>query len=107
MSSGSRMFQLKLDPLTGNSESVVIGGERHSRANSNSTSCHNVRLALIPRGWLQRACESYLPMVKLMRKVLRANGIERGIHIINERSDELEVGRDIASRADVLVSSVS
>lgn len=53
------------------------------------------------------ACESYLPMVKLMRKVLRANGIERGIRIINKRSDELEVGRDIASRADVLVSSVS
>nr|GLL49230.1 protein arginine N-methyltransferase 1.6 [Ipomoea trifida] len=52
------------------------------------------------------ACESYLPMVKLMRKVLRANGIERGIHIINERLDELEVGRDIASQADVLVSSV-
>ena len=50
------------------------------------------------------ACESYLPMVKLMRKVLRANGMERKVRIINKRSDEVEVGVDIASRADVLVS---
>lgn len=51
------------------------------------------------------ACESYLPMVKLMRKVLRANGMERKIRIINKRSDELEIGLDIPSRADVLVST--
>lgn len=50
------------------------------------------------------ACESYLPMVKLMRKVLRANGMERKVRVINKRSDEVEVGVDIASRADVLVS---
>ncbi|KAL2472030.1 Protein arginine N-methyltransferase 1.6 [Abeliophyllum distichum] len=52
------------------------------------------------------ACESYLPMVKLMRKVLRANGMERKIRIINKRSDELEIGLDIPSRADVLVSEI-
>lgn len=51
------------------------------------------------------ACESYLPMVKLMRKVLRANGMDRKIRVINKRSDELEVGVDIPSRADILVSS--
>lgn len=50
------------------------------------------------------ACESYLPMVKLMRKVVRLNGMENQIKVINKRSDELEVGVDIASRADVLVS---
>lgn len=50
------------------------------------------------------ACESYLPMVKLMRKVLHKNGMTKNINLINKRSDELEVGLDIASRADVLVS---
>lgn len=53
------------------------------------------------------ACESYLPMVKLMRKVLRANGMNGKIHVINKRSDELEVGLDIPSRADILVSTNS
>lgn len=50
------------------------------------------------------ACESYLPMVKLMRKVVRLNDMENQIKVINKRSDELEVGVDVASRADVLVS---
>ncbi|KAH6822280.1 protein arginine methyltransferase 7 [Perilla frutescens var. hirtella] len=52
------------------------------------------------------ACESYLPMVKLMRKVLRANGMDGKIRVLNKRSDELEVGLDIPSRADVLVSEI-
>ncbi|XP_047948609.1 protein arginine N-methyltransferase 1.6 isoform X1 [Salvia hispanica] len=52
------------------------------------------------------ACESYLPMVKLMRKVLRANAMEGKIRLINKRSDELEVGLDIPSRADILVSEI-
>ncbi|XP_057787065.1 protein arginine N-methyltransferase 1.6 isoform X2 [Salvia miltiorrhiza] len=52
------------------------------------------------------ACESYLPMVKLMRKVLRANGMDGKIRLINKRSDELEVGLDIPSRADILVSEI-
>lgn len=51
------------------------------------------------------ACESYLPMVKLMRKVLHKNGMTKNINLINKRSDELKVGSDIASRADVLVST--
>lgn len=50
------------------------------------------------------ACESYLPMVKLMRKVLHLNGMGRKINVINKRSDELNVGADIPLRADVLVS---
>lgn len=50
------------------------------------------------------ACESYLPMVKLMRKVLHKNGMANNVNLINKRSDELEVGSDITSRADVLVS---
>ncbi|KAL6556908.1 Protein arginine N-methyltransferase 7 [Orobanche hederae] len=52
------------------------------------------------------ACESYLPMVKLMRKVLRANGMGGNIRVINKRSDELEVGLDIPARADILVSEI-
>jgi len=53
------------------------------------------------------ACESYLPMVKLMKKVMRINGMEGRIKVINKRSDELEVGVDLSSRADVLVSHIS
>jgi len=52
------------------------------------------------------ACESYLPMVKLMRKVLNLNGMGKNVKIFNKRSDELQVGIDIPSRADVLVSIV-
>ncbi|KAG8376293.1 hypothetical protein BUALT_Bualt09G0048200 [Buddleja alternifolia] len=53
------------------------------------------------------ACESYLPMVKSMRKVLRANDMDgKKIRIINKRSDELKVGFDMPSRADVLVSEI-
>ncbi|KAI7987436.1 Protein arginine N-methyltransferase 1.6 [Camellia lanceoleosa] len=52
------------------------------------------------------ACESYLLMVKLMRKVLHLNGMERKVRVINKRSDELEVGVDVTSRADVLVSEI-
>ncbi|KAM5572882.1 hypothetical protein ABKV19_012770 [Rosa sericea] len=52
------------------------------------------------------ACESYLPMVKLMKKVLRLNDMERQIKLINKRSDELELGVDINSRAQVLVSEI-
>ena len=53
------------------------------------------------------ACESYLPMVKLMKKVLRLNGMEGRVKVINKRSDELQVGLDIPSRAHVLVSVIS
>lgn len=52
------------------------------------------------------ACESYLPMVKLLRKVLHVNGMGRNINVINKRSDEVVVGIDVSSRADVLVSIV-
>lgn len=52
------------------------------------------------------ACESYLPMVKLMRKVLRLNGMERKVKVINKRSDEFQFGADFTSRADALVSII-
>lgn len=52
------------------------------------------------------ACESYLPMVKLMKKVLRLNGMEGRVKIINKRSEELQVGFDMPSRAHVLVSFI-
>lgn len=52
------------------------------------------------------ACESYLPMVKLMKKVMRLNGMEGRIKVINKRSDELKIGLDLSLRADVLVSYI-
>ncbi|CAN8324804.1 unnamed protein product [Cochlearia groenlandica] len=52
------------------------------------------------------ACESYLPMVKLMRKVLHKNSMKKKIKLINKRSDELKIGSDIDSLAHVLVSEI-
>ncbi|CAM9002430.1 unnamed protein product [Rhodiola kirilowii] len=156
------MFQQRLDPLTGNSEWVVIveeeegdGGSWEEESKSpllaktsyldmlNDTRrnrayyeaikktitkpCHVLDigagtglLSMMAARTMEQlestssddlpgvvtACESYLPMVKLMRRVLRLNGMERKIHIINKRSDELKVGVDISSRADVMVSEI-
>ncbi|KAK3131391.1 hypothetical protein QOZ80_6AG0505780 [Eleusine coracana subsp. coracana] len=52
------------------------------------------------------ACESYLPMGKLMRRVLKANGMENKVKLFHKRSDELEVGVELDSPADILVSEI-
>ncbi|KAJ1257534.1 hypothetical protein BS78_10G003500 [Paspalum vaginatum] len=52
------------------------------------------------------ACESYLPMGKLTRRVLRANGMENKVRVFHKRSDELRVGVELGSRADILVSEI-
>ncbi|GMQ04907.1 hypothetical protein CsSME_00050151 [Camellia sinensis var. sinensis] len=156
MSSG-RIFQLKLDPLTGNSEWVVIEEDeaadvppqppflattsyvdmlndslrnkafREAIDKTVTKPCHVLDIGagtgllsmMAARAMdsgksatcsgsegMVTACESYLPMVKLMRKVLHLNGMERKVRVINKRSDELEVGVDVPSRADVLVSEI-
>lgn len=53
------------------------------------------------------ACESYLPMFKLMRKIIRANCMERKIRVFCKRSDELKVSLDLPSRADILVRNTN
>jgi len=50
------------------------------------------------------ACESFLPMFKLARMLLRANKVGAGVRLIHKRSDEMQVGIDMHCRADVLVS---
>ncbi|KAG4156249.1 hypothetical protein ERO13_D03G162500v2 [Gossypium hirsutum] len=146
--SSHRLFQLKLDPLTGNSEWVVIEDNDDlpdcpkepllattSYLDMLNDSCRNKAFrSAIERtvtkpchvldigagtGLLSMmaaramglngtvtACESYLPMAKLMRKVLHRNRMGKAISVFNKRSDELEVGVDIPSRADVLVSEI-
>ncbi|CAL1401510.1 unnamed protein product [Linum trigynum] len=154
--STQRIFQLKFDPLTGESQWVVIeetddaGGEESFGGSSASflatTSyldmlndsarnrafreaidktvtkpCHVLDIGsgtgllsmMAARamssdggGGTVTACESYLPMAKLMRKVLHVNGMGRNVNLINKRSDELQMGVDIPSRADVLVSEI-
>ncbi|XP_010264284.1 PREDICTED: protein arginine N-methyltransferase 7 isoform X2 [Nelumbo nucifera] len=147
-----RIFQLRFNPLTGNSEWVVIEEseeENSPKALLSSTSyldmlndsprnrafCKAIEKTVIKpchvldigsgtgllsmmaaramdssdakhytgsKGILS-ACESYLPMVKLMRKVLRINNMEKKIRIFHKRSDELKVGHDLASRANILL----
>ncbi|XP_039134647.1 protein arginine N-methyltransferase 7 isoform X1 [Dioscorea cayenensis subsp. rotundata] len=151
MASSARSFQLRLNPLTGDSEWVVIDEEeeedlvQHEQSKSllATTSyldmlndgCRNraFRLAIektitgpchvldigAGTGLLSMmaaramggqgevsACESYLPMGKLMRRVLRANGMDKNVRVFHKRSDELRVGVELNSRADVLVSEI-
>ncbi|CAA7044698.1 unnamed protein product [Microthlaspi erraticum] len=155
--SSQRVFQLRQDPLTGNSEWIVIEENDQAGAPETSTDgllattsyldmlndsrrnrayrlaiektitepCHVLDIGagtgllsmMAARAMGEEeesgdskgkvtACESYLPMVKLMRKILHKNGMSKNINLINKRSDELKVGSDIASRADVLVSEI-
>ncbi|CAL5045114.1 unnamed protein product [Urochloa decumbens] len=52
------------------------------------------------------ACEAYLPMGKLTRRVLRANGMQNKVKVFHKRSDELRVGVELDSRADTMVSEI-
>ncbi|XP_022737385.1 protein arginine N-methyltransferase 1.6 [Durio zibethinus] len=146
--SSQRVFQLKLDPVTGNSEWVVIEDNdelpefskepllattsyldmlndsyrnkvfRLAIDKTLTKPCHVLDIGAgtgllsmmaaraMGLNGMVTACESYLPMAKLMRKVLHRNGMGKAINLINKRSDELQVGVDIPSRADVLVSEI-
>ncbi|KAK9148207.1 hypothetical protein Scep_006964 [Stephania cephalantha] len=159
--SAQRIFQLKVDPLTGNSEWVVIEEEGDGKADGDGLPPKDLLsstsyLDMLNDSWRNRAfreaiektvkkpchvldigagtgllsmmaaramdscdaqqnadsrgivsaCESYLPMVKLMRKVLRINGRETKFQLFPRRSDELKVGVDLATRADILVSEI-
>ncbi|XXG75868.1 hypothetical protein AAC387_Pa08g0347 [Persea americana] len=151
-----RLFQLRLDPLTGNSEWVVLEEDEDpqnpTKALLSSTSyldmlndsrrntafheaikktltrpCHVLDIgagtgllsmmaakAMDSTHTMENnggegmvsACESYLPMFKLMRKIIRANCMERKIRVFCKRSDELKVSLDLPSRADILVSEI-
>uniref|UniRef100_A0A0E0L6T0 Protein arginine N-methyltransferase domain-containing protein n=1 Tax=Oryza punctata TaxID=4537 RepID=A0A0E0L6T0_ORYPU len=157
MGMASRAFQLRLNPLTGDSEWLLIeddDGEDHptpppkqllattSYLDMLNDSARNrayrraIHAALTDpssrvldigagtgllsmmaaralaavggetRGGSVSACESYLPMGKLMRRVLRANGMENRVKVFHKRSDELKVGDDLDSPADILVSEI-
>ncbi|KAE8055902.1 hypothetical protein FH972_012713 [Carpinus fangiana] len=109
MSSGSsqRVFQLKVDPLTGNSEWVVIDEQDQEE-----------QMPEYPQKPLL-ATTSYLDMLndsprntafrqaidKTVSKPCHVLDIGK-IKVINKRSDELKVGVDIPSPADILVSEI-
>ncbi|XP_031483637.1 protein arginine N-methyltransferase 7 isoform X2 [Nymphaea colorata] len=153
--SSQRMFQLRIDPATGNSEWVIVDeavDDEPPRDLLSSTSyldmlndsernrvyheaikkvikkpCHVLDIgagtgllsmmaaqAIDGCDRMERnggkgmvsACESYLPMGKLMRKILRLNGMNDKVHLFHKRSDELQVGVDLPCRADVLISEI-
>ena len=49
------------------------------------------------------ACESFLPMFQLARKVISLSGLSSFVHLVHKRSDEMDIGSDMASQADILV----
>jgi hypothetical protein len=49
------------------------------------------------------ACEAFLPMFRLARKVIGSNGFSSLVRLVHKRSDEMEMYSDIAARADILV----
>lgn len=49
------------------------------------------------------ACEAFLPMFRLARKVIASNGFSSLVQLVYKRSDEMNMLSDIASRADILV----
>ncbi|KAJ4775075.1 Protein arginine N-methyltransferase 7 [Rhynchospora pubera] len=155
----TQSFQLRLNPLTGESEWVVITEEENERDNndknpssSKSLLAHTSYLDMLNdscrnrayRGAIEAAitrpchvidigagtgllsmmaaramasvggekegrvsaCESYLPMVKLMRRVLRENGMDNKVKLFPKRSDEIRVGCELDSRADLMVSEI-
>ncbi|KAJ8461639.1 hypothetical protein OPV22_034565 [Ensete ventricosum] len=152
----TRAFQLRRNPLTGDSEWIVVeeGGDRQELEETTSknllaTTSYLDMLNDSYRNWAFRAaiektikkpchvldigagtgllsmmaartmvkfgeaskakvsaCESYLPMGKLMRRVLRENQMEKKVKVFHKRSDELLVGVDFQSPAEVLVSEI-
>ncbi|XP_078173348.1 protein arginine methyltransferase 7 [Carex rostrata] len=146
----TQSFHLRLNPLTGESEWVVINEEEKDKEKSllANTSyldmlndsyrncayrraieaavthpCHVIDigsgtglLSMMAARAMARiggekegqvsACESYLPMVKLMRRVLRANGMEKKVKLFPRRSDELRVGHELDSQAQLMVSEI-
>ncbi|CAL9126780.1 unnamed protein product [Musa textilis] len=152
----TRAFQLRVNPLTGDSEWIVVeeGGDREELEEKTSknllaTTSYLDMLNDSYRNWAFRAaiektikkpchvldigagtgllsmmaartmakfeeaseakvsaCESYLPMGKLMRRVLRKNQMEKKVKVFHKRSDELLVGVDLQSPAEVLVSEI-
>nr|CAB3504254.1 unnamed protein product [Digitaria exilis] len=153
-SGGARAFQLRLNPLTGDSEWLVVDEAEEAPAAPNhhkqllaatsyldmlndaarnrayrraidatvtdpnsrvldigagtgllSMMAARASAAVGGRGTVS-ACEAYLPMGKLTRRVLRANGMENKVKVFHKRSDELRVGVELDSRADILVSEI-
>ncbi|XP_078448141.1 protein arginine methyltransferase 7 [Wolffia australiana] len=142
-------FQLKVNPITGETEWIVIDAARDEEStsllaatsyldmlndSSRNEAFHQAIRKTITRpcrvldigagtGLLSMmaaeamaesggdegivyACESYLPMGKLMRKVLQANRLKTKVKLFHKRSDELRVGSDLPCPADVVVSEI-
>ena len=52
------------------------------------------------------ACEAFKPMIQVAKKCIEANGMKDKIKIIEKRSTDIQVGVDMAERANVLVTEV-
>ncbi|KAH7431798.1 hypothetical protein KP509_08G067000 [Ceratopteris richardii] len=52
------------------------------------------------------ACEGFLPMYLLAKKVLHLNGLSSAIKLVHKRSEDLKVGIDMDAPADVLVTEI-
>lgn len=52
------------------------------------------------------ACEAVAPLAEVAEEIVAANGFDGRIDIVRKRSTDMEVGRDMARRANVLVAEI-
>ena len=52
------------------------------------------------------ACEMFTPIANLARDIVKANGYQSKIDIVNKSSNSLEIPHDMAYKADILVTEI-
>jgi len=52
------------------------------------------------------ACEAVTPLAEIAGQIVAANGLEDRIDIVRRRSTDMEIGRDMARRANLLVAEI-
>ena len=55
------------------------------------------------RGGQVSSCEGFPPMARLAARMLTRNGVSADVALVNKRSSDMEVGKDLPRKANLLV----
>ena len=55
------------------------------------------------RGGQVTSCEGFPPMARLAARMLTRNGMSADVALVNKRSNDMEVGKDLPRKANLLV----